>query len=81
MTDKDGVTLFEKKLGTQAEEEAVIELVTALDLIPLAIVQAAAYIKQRAPQCSVQQYLEQFRKGDRKRTKLLEKEGGRLRRD
>lgn len=81
MTEKDAVNLFEKKLAMKAEEEAVIELTTALDSIPLAIVQAAAYIKQRAPRCSVQQYLEQFRKGDRKRTRLLEKEGGHLRRD
>ncbi|CEO58318.1 hypothetical protein PMG11_03049 [Penicillium brasilianum] len=81
MTEKDAVNLFEKKLAMKAEKEAVIELTTALDSIPLAIVQAAAYIKQRAPRCSVQQYLEQFRKGDRKRTRLLEKEGGHLRRD
>lgn len=81
MTEQDAVTLFEKKLGLQAEKEAVTELIAALDLMPLAIVQAAAYIKQRAPRCSVQQYLEQFRKGDRKRTRLLEKEGGRHRRD
>lgn len=81
MTEQDAVTLFEKKLGPQTEEEVVIELTTALDLMPLAIVQAAAYIKQRAPRCTVQQYLEQFRKDDRRRTKLLDHEGGRLRRD
>ncbi|OOQ87671.1 hypothetical protein PEBR_16046 [Penicillium brasilianum] len=81
MTEQDAVTLFEKKLGLQAEKEAITELIAALDLMPLAIVQAAAYIKERAPRCSVQQYLEQFRKGDRKRTRLLEKEGGRHRRD
>jgi hypothetical protein len=47
------VTLFEKKLGTHAEKEAVTELITALDSITLAIVQAATYIKQSAPRCSV----------------------------
>lgn len=81
MTEQDAVTLVEKKLGPQTEKEVAIELTTALDLMPLAIVQATAYIKQRAPRCTVQQYLEQFRKDDRRRTKLLDHEGGRLRRD
>src|SRR5215475_6390772 len=50
--------------------------------MPLAIVQAAAYISQRAPRSSVQQYLKQFRKSDRKKTNLLNYyEGGQLRRD
>ncbi|KAL2053415.1 hypothetical protein ABVK25_006409 [Lepraria finkii] len=49
--------------------------------MPLAIVQAAAYISQRALRCSVQRYLEDFRKSDRKKTSLLNYEGGQLRRD
>jgi hypothetical protein len=49
--------------------------------MPLAIVQAAAYIKQRAPRCSPQQYLEEFRKSDKRKTSLLNHEAGHLRRD
>ncbi|KAH6653677.1 hypothetical protein BKA67DRAFT_679622 [Truncatella angustata] len=49
--------------------------------MPLAIVQATAYIAHRAPRCSVGQYLEMFEKSDRKRVTLLDYEGGQLRRD
>ncbi|KAI4205835.1 MAG: hypothetical protein LQ350_000020 [Teloschistes chrysophthalmus] len=49
--------------------------------MPLAIVQSAAYVRQRAPRCSVRQYLKDFRKSDRKKTSLLDYEGGQLRRD
>ena len=49
--------------------------------MPLAIVQAAAYISQRVPRYSVREYLQDFRKSDRKRTSLLNHEGGQLRRD
>jgi hypothetical protein len=45
------------------------------------IVQAAAYISQRAPRCSVRQYLQDFQKSDRKRTSLLNYEGEQPRRD
>lgn len=57
------------------------ELTTALEFMPLAIVQAASYIKQRAPRVTVAQYLEVFRKSDRKKISLLSHEGGHLRRD
>jgi hypothetical protein len=70
-----------EKLGIEFCEEDTAELVAVLEFMPLAIVQAAAYISERAPRCSVQQYLEQFRKSDRKRMSLLDHEGGQLRRD
>ncbi len=75
------LALFEKKLGPLGQSDDTAELAAALEFIPLAIVQAAAYISQRAPRCSVQQYLENFRKSDRKKTSLLNYEGGQLRRD
>ncbi|CAG8898829.1 unnamed protein product [Penicillium egyptiacum] len=73
--------LFEKKLGAQIEKGNIIQLATELDYMPLAIVQAASYIKQRTPRVSVPQYLEDFQKSDRKRTSLLAYDGGQLRRD
>ena len=79
MDEAHAQALFEKKLGKKCED--VAELVAALKFMPLAIVQAAAYISYRAPRCSVRQYLEQFRKSDHKRTNLLNYEGGQLRRD
>jgi hypothetical protein len=81
MDEAHALALFEKKMGKQGDNKDVVELATALEFMPLAIVQAAAYISQRAPRCSVQQYLEEFRKSDRKKTSLLNYEGGQLRRD
>ena len=42
-----------------------------LEYMPLAISQAASYIKQRATRSSVQQYLEKFEKDEKSRTRLL----------
>jgi hypothetical protein len=81
MDETHALALFETKLGMQANREDVIELTAALEFMPVAIVQAAAYIKQRAPRFSVPQYLEEFRKSDRKKISLLDHEGGHLRRD
>jgi hypothetical protein len=81
MDGAHAVALFEKKLGEPNDSKDTAELVAALEYMPLAIVQAAAYISQRAPRFSVTQYLQDFRKSDRKRTSLLDYEGGELRRD
>ena len=81
MDEADAVALFERKLSIQGDREDTLELVVSLDFMPLAIVQAAAYIRQRARRYSVQQYIEQLQKADRSRTSLLTHEGGQLRRD
>jgi hypothetical protein len=81
MDEAHAMALFAKKLGIQGDSKDIAELAAALEFMPLAIVQAAAYIAQRAPRCSVQQYLEEFRKSDRKKTSLLNHECGHLRRD
>ncbi|KAL8944298.1 MAG: hypothetical protein Q9211_000638 [Gyalolechia sp. 1 TL-2023] len=81
MAPSDALVLFKKKLGSLVEDDNLTELADALDFMPLAIAQAAAYISQRAPRYSVQRYLEDFRQSDRKRTSLLNYEGGQLRRD
>ncbi|KAJ5915324.1 P-loop containing nucleoside triphosphate hydrolase protein [Penicillium verhagenii] len=81
MDEGYAISLFEKKLGAQASRSAIIQLVAALEFIPLAIVQAAAFIKQRAPRETVTQYLERFQKSDRQKIGLLDYEGGQLRRD
>jgi len=81
MAPAHALSLFEKKLGPLGQSDNTAELAAALEFMPLAIVQAAAYISQRAPRCSVQGYLEDFRKSDCRRTGLLNYEGGQLRRD
>jgi hypothetical protein len=81
MDEVHALALLKKKIGKQDDSKDIVELATALEFIPLAIVQAAAYISERAPRCSVQQYLKEFRMSDRKKTSLLNHEGGQLRRD
>jgi hypothetical protein len=81
MDEAHAVALFEKKLLTQSDREDTVKLVAALEFMPLAIVQSAAYINQRAPRCSVRQYIEKFQKTDRSKTRLLTYEAGHLRRD
>jgi Tfp pilus assembly protein PilF len=71
-----------KKLGdTEEKDDSVAKLATTLDYMPLALVQAAAYIRERAPRCSVRQYLEEYRQSDSRKTSLLNREAGHLRRD
>lgn len=81
MDDAGAQALLQKKLGEEVDDNGTAELAGALEFMPLALVQAAAYIRQRTPRCSVQQYLEQFHKSDRKRTSLLDYDGGCLWRD
>lgn len=81
MSKADGLALFERKLGWHDDGEDVVELAAVLDFMPLAIVQAAAYISQRVPRYSVRQYLQDFRRSDRKRTSLLNCDGEQFRRD
>lgn len=81
MDETHAITLFEKKFGMETNRKDTIELTAALEFMPLAIVQAAAYIKRRAPRLSVPHYLNQFRESDSQKIRLLDHEGGHLRRD
>lgn len=85
MSIQDALALFENKLGGDDngsdDSNVVAELLVALELMPLAIVQAAAYILRRIPRYSVREYFQDFQKSDRKRTSLLDYNGKQLRRD
>lgn len=81
MNEVQASALFRKKLEENEDRMGIEELSAALEYMPLAMVQAAAYISQRRPRCSVQQYLADFRRSDRKKTTLLDCEGGQLQRD
>jgi hypothetical protein len=72
MSAPDALALLEKKLGWHDD---AVELAVVLEYMPLAIAQAAAYISQRAPRYSVREYLQDFRKSERKRASLLNHEG------
>ena len=81
MAQTDALTLLEKKMGLIPDADVAADLVRALDLVPLAISQAAAYIQKRAPRSSPGKYLSEFRESERKRSRLLEHDAGDLRRD
>ena len=81
MDEAQALALFEKKLETQGDSGDVAELAAVLEYMPLAIVQAAAYISQRAPLYSVAKYLDEFRKSEPRRLRLLTHDDGQLRRD
>jgi hypothetical protein len=71
MNEAEGRALFKKKLGAQGESGYVAELAAALKYMLLAIVQAAVYISKRAPLFLVAEYLEDFRKSESRRLRLL----------
>ncbi|KAF2802610.1 uncharacterized protein BDZ99DRAFT_468813 [Mytilinidion resinicola] len=81
MDEAQAQALFKKKLGVQGDDSDIAKLVAALEYMPLAIVQAAAYISEEAPRCSVVKYLDEFSRSERKRTSLLNHDKGQLRRD
>jgi hypothetical protein len=72
MDESQANALFCKKLGGGHDEQPVAELLEALDYMPLAISQAAAYIRQRAPRISIARYLSNFHRGEKNRAALLE---------
>jgi hypothetical protein len=75
MSETDALVLLKNKLEGYDRGDDAAEFVAALEFMPLAIGQAAAYICQRAPRFSEQQYLDDLRKNDHKRTALLDYEG------
>ncbi|KAF2470888.1 TPR-like protein [Lindgomyces ingoldianus] len=77
----DALALLRKKLGFDTDDRDVTELLQTLDYMPLAITQAAAYIVQRAPRMTVSRYLDEVRRSDHDRARLLKKDVGDSRRD
>ncbi|KAK4451328.1 kinesin light chain [Podospora aff. communis PSN243] len=71
MAYTDALTLLEKKLGSATDSDVAADLVQALDLVPLAISQAAAYIQARAPRSSPEKYLAEFRENERASNAIL----------
>ncbi|KAI9855044.1 MAG: hypothetical protein M1813_000588, partial [Trichoglossum hirsutum] len=81
MDQSHALALLKNKLEGSFEQEDAVALVEAIDYMPLAITQAAAYISQRAPRATVSRYLQDLRKDDRDRVKLLDIDIGDSRRD
>ncbi|KAF2786683.1 hypothetical protein K505DRAFT_289284, partial [Melanomma pulvis-pyrius CBS 109.77] len=82
MHDAAAHALLYNKLGDKVDRsDGIAELADALEYMPLALVQAAAYIRERAPRCSVRQYLAEYCESDSRKTSLLNQAAGHLRRD
>ncbi|KXJ85386.1 P-loop containing nucleoside triphosphate hydrolase protein [Microdochium bolleyi] len=81
MDENQATQLLQKKLRDEYEEKVAPLLTGALEYVPLAITQAAAYIVQRSPKVSCSTYLEQFRRSEKKKESLLNRDLGDLRRD
>ena len=73
--------LLRNKLHDASGSEGAVELLLMLDYLPLAITQAAAYINQRAPRVTIQDYLNEFRRSIKNGESLLNQGAGDLRRD
>ncbi len=81
MKERHALKLFTKKFQGEFDEGDARGLLQALDYMPLAISQAAAYIKQRAPRITVKTYLENFQGSESNKALLLDTDVGDLRRD
>ena len=59
MEKAHGIAMLQKRLGPSVAQSVaeLSQLATELESMPLAMAQAAAYIRQRSPRCSVRQYL------------------------
>ncbi|KAJ4298214.1 hypothetical protein N0V90_006113 [Kalmusia sp. IMI 367209] len=81
MNKDDALILLQKKLGSIANEDEAVELIRTLDSMPLALTQAAAFIKQRAPRMTILRYMSEIQRSDLDRGRLLKKDVGDSRRD
>ncbi|KIM96916.1 hypothetical protein OIDMADRAFT_131494 [Oidiodendron maius Zn] len=81
MDQEHALALVRNKLQGDFDPDDAAALAQALDYMPLAITQAAAYIGQRAPRATVSKYLQDLHKGDRDRANLLDTDVGDFRRD
>jgi hypothetical protein len=77
MDSHDASALMNLKLEHQtgqgiATQDDIMKLTEALEIMPLAIVQAAAYIRHPASRCSIAQYLEDFQSSDAQKLELLD---------
>jgi hypothetical protein len=81
MDTGQALRLLRNKLEGSFNEDGAADLLDALNHIPLAITQAAAYINRRGPRATISSYVNEFRKNDRKKVNLLNRDAGDLRRD
>ncbi|KAH6680037.1 kinesin light chain 3 [Plectosphaerella plurivora] len=78
MGGTEALELFQTRIESTTDDSAAIELVHALDCIPLALNQAVAYINQRIPRVTAASYLQEFRKSEKRKDSLLRSDKGDL---
>ncbi|KAH7116615.1 P-loop containing nucleoside triphosphate hydrolase protein [Dactylonectria estremocensis] len=81
MKTGEACQLLREKLEIDYDDGAAADLARVLNYMPLAITQATAFINRRAPRMSIPTYLNEFRRSDKKKASLLNKDAGDLRRD
>jgi tetratricopeptide (TPR) repeat protein len=81
LSEAQALQLLQNKLQDTLGSGDPSDLLRALDHLPLAITQAAAYINRHAPQVTINSYLEEFRKSDQNKENLLTQDTGDIRRD
>ncbi|OLN81556.1 Kinesin light chain 5 [Colletotrichum chlorophyti] len=80
MEEAQALQLLQKKLGPDVQEADALRLIHTLECIPLAVNQAAAYINRRSPRVTIQSYLDEFQKSEKRRGTLLRSDRGDIRR-
>lgn len=62
MDETQGIAMLQQKLGPRIIDSVRVlsQLARELDSMPLAMAQAASYIRERTPRCSVKQYLDKL---------------------
>ncbi|KAF2669811.1 hypothetical protein BT63DRAFT_478055 [Microthyrium microscopicum] len=81
MDEEEACRLLQTRLEDEQPKIDLLNLMRALECIPLAIVMAGAYISKRAPRCSARQFLNTFEKNDKQKVSLLSNDGGYQARD
>ncbi|WYZ43755.1 hypothetical protein EsH8_VII_000191 [Colletotrichum jinshuiense] len=81
MDEDQAHQLLRNKLQGSHDEDVAPDLLRALEYMPLAITQAAAYIIRQAPRMSPSIYLREFQRSEKKKAGLLDRNMGDLRRD
>ncbi|KAH7030641.1 kinesin light chain 3 [Microdochium trichocladiopsis] len=78
MSEEQAHEVLVRRLQETPGDAAAIGLVQALGCIPLAINQAAAYINRRSPRLTVESYLDEFQRTEKRKDSLLRSDKGDL---
>ncbi|KAI4168991.1 MAG: hypothetical protein LQ343_006022 [Gyalolechia ehrenbergii] len=81
MDESRALELLQKRIESEVNDGDAVQLVQALDYMPLAISQAGAYINHRAPRITISSYLDAYHKSDHDQATLLNRDAGDIRRD